>query len=84
MAQNRIYIRCKCKKDEGVFLGKLVDENWFTDNYQHKNTLIDRLNNYYDKHHDCLHEYYDNQFYTDYEFNDEEKYIEQMTQKEVK
>ena len=42
MASNRIYFRCKCNKDEGVFLGKRFISDYHTENYQHKNSLIDR------------------------------------------
>ena len=84
MASNRIYLRCKCNKDEGVFLGKRFSgdyqtKNYHTENLQHKNSLIERLNLYYGKHEECLYglhsddEEYDNHYYLDYEIKAEDK-----------
>ena len=81
MANNRIYLRCKCNKDEGIFLGKRFGGDYHTENYQHKNGLIDRLNLYYNKHEECLYgldldnddELFDNHYYLDYEFKAEDE-----------
>ena len=53
MANDRMYLRCMCKEDNGIFLGKTMSSGYYTDNYQHDNTLIERLNGYFDKHSSC-------------------------------
>lgn len=51
MANNRIYLRCK-NCGEAFFLGKTFGDGYYTqDEYYGKgNTMIKRLNMFYDKH----------------------------------
>jgi len=73
-----MYLRCRCRTDNGIFLGKCLSSGYYTANYQHDNTLIDRLNDYYNKHIGCFwgsdennknNWNKENQFYIEYEFN---------------
>ena len=57
MANDRIYLRCKCKKDEGVFLGKHFGDGWYLEEYNGAGTKIPEINKYYDKHIECFFEW---------------------------
>ena len=58
MANNRMVIKCKCRTDRGVFLGKTHLSGYYTIPEYYKNeTLMEQLNEYYDKHIMCHYEY---------------------------
>ena len=52
MASNRIYLKCKiCGKT--LFLGKRFLEGYYLDNYRNKESLEERLNEFYAEHYEC-------------------------------
>lgn len=53
MANNRIYLRCKSCGEE-FFLGKrLTDGYWLCNYHEERGSIMDQLNEFYDKHTYC-------------------------------
>lgn len=68
MANNRLILQCKCKKDYGVVLAKHYGGGWFIQDYNVLNgdpavDLRVYLNEYYEKHYMCFYELGDNCFH---------------------
>jgi len=68
MANNRLILQCKCKKDYGVVLAKHYGCGWFTQDYNVMNgnppvDLREDLNEYYEKHNECFFELGDDCFH---------------------
>ena len=68
MANNRLVLQCKCKKDYGVVLAKHYGDGWFIQDYNVLNgdpavDLRVYLNEYYNKHNMCFHEIGDDCFH---------------------
>lgn len=68
MANNRLILQCKCKKDYGVVLAKHYGDGWFTQDYNilNGNTAVDLrddLNKYYEEHISCFFGLGDNCFH---------------------
>lgn len=65
MANNRLYIRCKCCKEKTeLFLGKHFGNGWYVGDYiDNYNRLFGEvINEFHDKHIDCFYEYWDNPY----------------------
>lgn len=60
MANNRMYLRCKCHTDRGVFLGKHMLSGWYINRYHIEGKeVVEHLWDYFEKHEKCFFDYFD-------------------------
>lgn len=54
MADNRLFIRCKCGKDYGVCIASMMlGTTYSVSIYENDDDVVDKLNKYYLEHSDC-------------------------------
>ena len=82
MANNRLFIRCKCCKEKTeLYLGRHYEDGWSLPPWiaNHDRKFGEVMNEFHDKHFDCFYEWYDNPYeiITENDWAKEEKKGEQ-------
>lgn len=65
MANNRLYIRCKCCKEKTeLFLGKHFEGGWYIGDYidDYNRPFGEVINEFHDKHIECFYKWHDNPY----------------------
>lgn len=62
MANNRLYLRCKCGGH--LYLGRHFGDGWWCPPHpeSHERTFSQVLNEFYSEHEECFYKWYDNPF----------------------